>query len=116
MDPFKPPFDSHGAAQPRQEQRPPCFLCAEWKPKRAPLLPSWLLSANVPHVLLDGSLADTNAQFQQFSPNPFSTPKPIVLGHLPDQGDRFRGDLGLTNMSLGRALPIQAKELVARRK
>jgi hypothetical protein len=29
---FKPPFDSHGAAQPRQEHRPPCFLCAEWKP------------------------------------------------------------------------------------
>jgi hypothetical protein len=29
---FKPPFDSHGAAQPRQEQRSPCFLCAEWKP------------------------------------------------------------------------------------
>ena len=41
--------------------------------KRAPLLPSWLLGANIPHVLLDGSLADTKAQFQQFSPNPFST-------------------------------------------
>ena len=29
---FKPPFGSHGAIQPRQKQRPPGFLGAEWKP------------------------------------------------------------------------------------
>ena len=27
----KPPFESHGAAQPRSQQQPPCFLCEEWK-------------------------------------------------------------------------------------
>jgi hypothetical protein len=32
--------------------------------KRAPLLPTWRLCANRPHVLLDGALADPNAQFQ----------------------------------------------------
>src|SRR6266487_3244582 len=32
--------------------------------KCAPLLPSWLLCANVPHVLLNRSLADMDAQFQ----------------------------------------------------
>jgi hypothetical protein len=86
-------------------------LCRVSAQKRAPLLTSRLVGANRPHVLLNSSLAHTDAEFQQFPTNPFSTPKPIVLGHLPDQGDRFRGDLGLANMSLGRALPIQAKEL-----
>ena len=51
--------------------------------KRAPLLTLWLVCAKVPHVLLNRSLAYTNAQFEEFSPNPFSTPQPIVLGHLP---------------------------------
>ncbi len=57
--------------------------------KRAPLLPSWLVGANFSHVLLSGAFTHTQAQFQQFAPNPFGTPKPIVLGHLPDQGDGF---------------------------
>jgi hypothetical protein len=57
------------------------------------------------------ALTDMDAQFQQLSPNPFSSPKPIVLGHLPDQGDGLGGDLGLVNLSFGLALPVQAKEL-----
>ena len=79
--------------------------------KRAPLLTSRLVCANRPHVLLNSSLAHTDAQFQQFPTNPFSTPKPIVLGHLPDQGDRFCGDLGLVSSGLGLTLPIQTEEL-----
>src|SRR5215470_2311579 len=60
-------------------------LCGVVARKGCPLLPSWRLCANSSHVLLDGALADPNAQFQEFSPNPFGTPKPIVLRHLPDQ-------------------------------
>ena len=68
--------------------------------KRAPLLTSWLLCANRPHVLLDGALAHPQAQFQQFSTNTLSAPKPIVLGHLPDQGDGFRGYFRLVGRGL----------------
>jgi hypothetical protein len=31
--------------------------------KGCPLLASWLGSANLPHVLLNGALADTHAEF-----------------------------------------------------
>jgi hypothetical protein len=41
--------------------------------KRAPLLPSWRLCANVPHVLLNGAFAHMNAPFQEFTPYAFST-------------------------------------------
>jgi hypothetical protein len=57
--------------------------------KRAPLLPSWRLCTNRPHVLLDGALTHAEVQFQQFTTNPLSTPKPIVFRHLPDQAARF---------------------------
>ena len=33
----------------------------------------------MPHVLLNGSLADVNAEFQEFSANPLSTPESIFL-------------------------------------
>jgi hypothetical protein len=57
-----------------------------------PLLTSWLVGSNFSHILLDGSLAHPNTQFQEFSPNLFSSPKPIVYGHLPDQGNGFGCD------------------------
>jgi len=41
-------------------------LCGVGVQKRAPLLTSWLVDANVPHVLLDSTLTHTKAQFQQF--------------------------------------------------
>ncbi len=37
-----------------------------------PRLASWLGCTNSPHVLLNGALADPKAQFQQFTPDPFS--------------------------------------------
>src|SRR5207237_966354 len=55
--------------------------------KGRPPLASWLLGANSSHVLLDRALTHVKAQLQEFSTNPLSTPKPIVLDHLPDQGD-----------------------------
>jgi len=39
-------------------------LCGMIVQKGGPLLASWLGSANIPHVLLNSSLADTNAEFQ----------------------------------------------------
>ncbi len=93
-----------------QEVARPDLSCVSAQ-KRAPLLTPWLRCANVPHIFLDCALAHPNAQFQEFPANALSTPQPIVLRHLPDQGNRFRGDLRLVSRSLGPALPIQAKEL-----
>ena len=87
-------------------------ICAAWlRRKVAHVWPRGWCVRTASHVLLNGALADTKAQFQQFTPNPFSTPESIVLRHLPDQGDGFCGDLGLVRRGLGLALPIQAKEL-----
>jgi hypothetical protein len=52
--------------------------------KGQPGLASWLQHTSLLHVLLDGSLAHTNTQLEQFATNAFSTPKPIVLGHIFD--------------------------------
>ena len=65
-----------------------------------PLLASWLVRANGPHVFLNSSLAGMNAQFQQLPAIPFSSPQPIVLRHLPDQDDRFCGDLRLVGRGI----------------
>src|SRR5215467_2223221 len=61
--------------------------------KRAPLLPSWLVGTNVPHVLLNGALTHAESQFQQFPTYTLSTPERILCRHLSDQGDGFRSDL-----------------------
>ena len=61
--------------------------------KRAPLLTSWLVGANRPHVLLDGALTHVYPQFQQFPANALSSPELIFLRHLPNQRDGLWGDL-----------------------
>ena len=75
-------------------------LCDVGVHKGCPPLTSWLLCANVSHIFLDRALADMKAQLQQFPANPFSSPEPIVLRHLSDQGDRFRGNLWLVRRGL----------------
>jgi hypothetical protein len=52
-----------------------------------------------------------NAEFQQFSTNPFSTPESIVRRHLPDQGDSFRSELRRMRSGLRPAFPDEAKKL-----
>src|SRR2546421_4162971 len=64
-------------------------LCGVSAQKGRPPLASWLLGANVSHILLDRALTDMNAEFQQFPTNAFSTPEPIFLRHLPNQRDGF---------------------------
>jgi hypothetical protein len=70
-------------------------LCGVIAQKGRPLLALWLVGANRPHVLLDSALAQTNAQFQEFTPDPFSPPESILFRHLSDQGDGLSGDLWL---------------------
>src|SRR5258706_5564611 len=75
-------------------------ICRVITQKGRPLLSSWLGSANEPHVLLDGALADMNIQFQEFPTNPLSSPEAILRCHLSDQQDGFRVCLRLVRMSL----------------
>jgi hypothetical protein len=70
-------------------------LCGVMVQKGCPPLSSGLVSANSPHVLLKGSLAYRNTQFQEFPTNPLSAPQPILRRHFSDQCDGFRGYLGL---------------------
>jgi len=75
-------------------------ICRVIVQKGRPPRSLWLGCANRSDVLLDGTLAHMNAQFQEFSTNPFSAPEPIVRRHLPNQGDGFRGYLGLVRRGL----------------
>jgi len=75
-------------------------ICRVITQKGRPLLSSWLGSANEPHVLLDGALADMNIQFQEFPTNPLSSPEAILRCHLSDQQDGLRVCLRLVRMSL----------------
>src|SRR5258708_19722546 len=60
-------------------------LCGVVAQKSHPPLASWLVGANSSHVLLDGSLADPKAQFEEFPPDPFLSPAPFLLLHFPHQ-------------------------------
>src|SRR6266568_6649907 len=42
-----------------------------------PLLPSWPMQANVPHVFLDRAFAHANIQLEQLASDAFSSPEPI---------------------------------------
>jgi len=75
-------------------------LCGVAVQKGRPFLAWWMVSANVPHVLLDSTLTHMHPQFQQFPTNALSTPKPILSRHLPDQGDGFRSYFRLVSTSL----------------
>jgi hypothetical protein len=59
-------------------------ICRVIVQKGCPFLSSRSACANIPHVLLDGSFAYMNAEFQQFSTNPLSTPQSICSCHLLD--------------------------------
>ncbi len=61
--------------------------------KRRPVLSPWSWCADGSHVLLNGSLADVYAEFQEFPTDTFSSPESILRRHFPDQGDGFGSDL-----------------------
>jgi hypothetical protein len=86
--------------------------CAAWlREIGRPPLASWLVGANSSHVLLDCPLADPQAQFEEFTPDPFRSPESVGFRHFSDQGNGFGGDLGPVRRGLGLALPIEAEEL-----
>jgi hypothetical protein len=60
----------------------------------------WCWCANISDVLLDGSLTRMKTQFEEFPPNPLSTPMSMLHCSLPDQGDGFWGYLRLMRSGL----------------
>jgi len=79
--------------------------------KRRPVLSSRSPDANISHIVLDGPLTHVNIQLEQFPTDAFSSPEPVILRHLLDQGDGLYSHFRLTRVGLGSALPIQAKAL-----
>ena len=75
-------------------------LCGVVVQKSRPPLAWWLVGANSSHVLPDCSLADPQAQFEEFTPDPFCSPESVVFRHFSDQGNRFISDLGLARSGL----------------
>ena len=55
--------------------------------------------------------ADTKAQLEQFSPDPFRSPQSVVPGHFLDQGHGLWGDLWFGRRRSGLVLPIQPQSL-----
>jgi hypothetical protein len=68
--------------------------------ERPPLLSSWPGGAHASHVLLNGPLADADAQLEQFAPDALCSPQSIAPRHLLDQGHGFLGDPWLERSSL----------------
>jgi hypothetical protein len=50
---------------------------------------SW--DANMPHIPLNGALADMDIQLEQLASHSFCSPQSIVPCHLRNQGDRLLG-------------------------
>ena len=63
------------------------------------------------HVLLNGSLADADAQFEEFTTNPFCSPQSVVPCHFLDQGDGLGGYLWCGRSCPGLVLPEELKAL-----
>jgi hypothetical protein len=74
----------------------------------------------MPHVLLDRSLTDVNAQLEQFATNTFRPPQSIVPCHLLDQRHGLSGylrfgcshlDLYLQKSRASLAMPTEQRRL-----
>jgi hypothetical protein len=84
-------------------------LCCVMVQKGRPSLSSCWWCTNLPHVLLDGSLADMHTQFQQFAADPLSAPQSIfslcrLLGtsvlKTREEDDIFKLDSSITYRKL----------------
>src|SRR5215469_12058712 len=76
-----------------------------------PGLSSWPCGTDLPHVLLNGPLADVDSQFEQFATNTLCSPQAIVPGHLLDQGHGLLGDPWLERSCPGLVLPKELEAL-----
>ncbi len=76
-----------------------------------PGLSSWPAGAHGSHVLLNGPLADADAQFEEFTTKPFCSPQSVVPCHFIDQGDGLCGYPWCGRSCLGLVLPQELKAL-----
>ena len=76
-----------------------------------PGLSSWPAGAHGSHVLLNGPLADADAQFEEFTTKPFCSPQSVVPCHFIDQGDGLCGYPWCGRSCLGLGLPQELKAL-----
>jgi len=76
-----------------------------------PGLSSWPAGAHGSHVLLNGALADADAQFEEFTTNPFCSPQSVVPCHFLDQGDGLGGYPWCGRSCPGLVLPQELKAL-----
>jgi hypothetical protein len=58
--------------------------------ERRPRLPGPTRRPGSVHVLLDGALADPDAELQQLALDALGTPQPVLAGHPADERDRLR--------------------------
>ncbi len=65
----------------------------------------------MPHVLLNGSFRDMNAQLEEFTTNTFSSPQAIRHCHFLDQRHSLCGDLGFGRCCSGLVFPVQLESL-----
>ncbi len=79
--------------------------------ERPPRLSSWPAGAHSSHVLLNGALADADAQLEQFAPDALCSPQSIVPRHLLNQGDSLLGDPWLERSSLRLVSPKELETL-----
>ena len=59
--------------------------------------------------MLDGALADLDAQLEEFVADAFGARSDDLRSHLLDQGDGLRCDPGLWYLGLGLAAPDQTE-------
>ena len=69
------------------------------------------LSASLRHVSLDRSLADFDAQLEQFAANAFRTPQTILVRHLSDKVDGFLRNTRFLLPCPRFTSPVQAKQV-----
>src|SRR6185312_11662804 len=64
-----------------------------------------------PHVLLDGTLADWDAEFQKLTPDALRAPEAILGSHFSDQPDRIRGQSPLPRSTPSTAPPEEPEAI-----
>ena len=57
-------------------------------------------------MALNRALVDSDHEIEEFPPNPFGAPQPVIFGHLLDQDDRRRVYSGFSSFGFGLSSPI----------
>src|SRR6266513_3665278 len=73
----------------------------------SPVLPYSSRCESMPHILLNGTFRDRNAQLEEFTTNTLSSPKAILHCHLLDQRHGLCGDLWFGRCCSRLVFPVQ---------